>query len=229
MKIIHDINKCENYINTYKLDDLFSKNMRHHMVLLEFEKEEHLCKTGGKMEYLLFLVQGRVKVYTLVQNGKSLLLCFNKPFRVVGDIEFIRNTVFDTNVQAIETVYCIGIKIDKIREHAFEDAKFLRYMCIGLGEKLSRVSIFSSINLLYPLENRLASYLLAVGEPNRDFKALDKGCNLVQIAELLGTSYRHLLRTLNTLKEKGAIEKRGGSYMIKNREILESLSGDVYE
>ena len=37
-------------------------------------------------------------------------------------------------------------------------------MCESLSEKLEKLSKNSSINLLYPLENRLSSYILATGE-----------------------------------------------------------------
>lgn len=66
----------------------------------------------------------------------------------------------------------------------------------------------SSINLLYPLENRLASYineLLLIN--NNESLYVDFDESLVNIAEHLGSSYRHLLRTLNVLCEKEVLQK----------------------
>ena len=58
--------------------------------------------------------------------------------------------------------------------------------------KLASLSVSNSVNILYPLENRLASYILAsyTNEDNNNTE------NLTQIAEFLGTSYRHLLRVV---------------------------------
>jgi len=84
----------------------------------------------------------------------------------------------------------------------------------------------SSINLLYPLENRLASYInefLTNDEDSNIYIDFDE--NLVNIAELLGSSYRHLLRTLNTLSKKGVLEKEDGKYKV----LLEELAGDLYQ
>ena len=88
----------------------------------------------------------------------------------------------------------------------------------------------SSINLLYPLENRLASYInefLTNDEDSNIYIDFDE--NLVNIAELLGSSYRHLLRTLNTLSKKGVLEKEDGKYKVINKVLLEELAGDLYQ
>ncbi|MFH4289055.1 helix-turn-helix domain-containing protein, partial [Acinetobacter baumannii] len=87
--------------------------------------------------------------------------------------------------------------------------------------KLNRLSKNSTINLLYPLENRLASYMLAAGE-----RAVQHGNrivfsgNLTETAELLGTSYRHLLRTLNVFCDKEIIKKNDGCFEVVNVEVL---------
>ena len=57
--------------------------------------------------------------------------------------------------------------------------------------------------MLYPLENRLASYILET-YTNEDSNNAE---NLTQISELLGASYRHLLRVLNKFESEG-IKKR---------------------
>jgi hypothetical protein len=100
-----------------------------------------------------------------------------------------------------------------------------------LGEKLIRLSKYSSINLLYPLENRLASYILAdtSNTVNAGKKTITFEGNLSEVAELLGTSYRHLLRTLNNLCTQGLIRKNLLAYEILDLEKLRKLAGDLYE
>lgn len=228
---IKDKDRIKYYIEKYDLENIFSVDMKRYMELFLFSKNEYICKIDEKIEYLYFFVDGKAKVYTLLGNGKSLLVCFYKPLMVIGDVEFLNLKPASSNVQVIEDTYCIAIEFDKIRKYALEDARFLQHMNEGLGEKLIRLSKYSSINLLYPLENRLASYLLAVTPP-LDVKisnSLDKDCNLTEMAELLGTSYRHLLRTLNKLCESGCIVKNKDSYEISDREKLEELSGDLYD
>lgn len=83
-----------------------------------------------------------------------------------------------------------------------------------------------SINLLYPLENRLASYIMAtMGNENR----IEFDETLTEIAELLGTSYRHLLRTINNLVSKGILRKDKAGYEVIDEEMLSSLAIDLYK
>ena len=228
---VNDNNKLNYYISKYNLDEIFSIDMKEYMELVMFKKNEYICKSDEKIEYLFFLVHGKAKVYTLLSNGKSLLLCFYKPLKVIGDVEFIKTDVADSNIQVIDDVYCVAIPFEKIRKYCLDDSKFLRYMNTSLGQKLTKLSKYSSINLLYPLENRLASYLLATASSSHseDTSDLTNDCNLTEVSELLGTSYRHLLRTLNKLCDKGAIKKNKDFYEIIDMELLEELAGDLYE
>ena len=163
-------------------------------------------------------------------NGRSLLLAFYNSIRVIGDIEIVKNQSATSTIQALSTCYCLAIPMKKARLELTNDRKFLKFTCESLAEKLAAVSMNSSINLLYPLENRLASYInefLTNDEDSNIYIDFDE--NLVNIAELLGSSYRHLLRTLNTLSKKGVLEKEDGKYKVINKVLLEELAGDLYQ
>lgn len=246
MVMVDDKDLLKQFVIKYQMDEIFTNDMTEHLELFHYKKFEYLVKEDDTIQRLLFLVKGKAKVFTNLSNGKSLLLCFYQNFRVLGDIEVIgdnkqgakiggifKNKDGDkavTNVQAIEDTYCIGISYDKVRKYLLEDSKFLRYICVSLGVKLTRCSKNSSINLLYPLENRLASYLYTTGE--RDKNKKNRICfneNLTQIAELLGTSYRHLLRTLNHLCEKSILTKTEDGYEVLDEKTLVFMSADLYQ
>lgn len=199
------------------------------MELFFFNKNEYICKADEKLNHMFFFVKGKAKVYASLSNGKSLLLCFYKPFKIIGDVEFMHTETANSNVQVIEDSYCIGISFDKIRQLALDDPKFLRFVCDCLGNKLVKLSKNSSINLLYPLENRLSSFILATCNENEDKNKIIFEGNLTEVSELLGTSYRHLLRTLNILCNRCAIKKNQNYYEIININILERLAGELYE
>lgn len=234
MKRLNDNRLLNRYIAKYRINEKFGIDMKTNMELLVFDKNEYICKADEKLEYLLFFVEGKAKVYASLSNGKSLLLCFYKPFMVIGDAEFLQSETATSNVQAIDETYCVGISMDKIRRLMLDDSKFLKYMCSCLGEKLIRSSKYSSINLLYPLESRLASYILATTSCDsstgrgEEVRIVFDG-NLSEVSELLGTSYRHLLRTLGTLCSRGAIKKNAGCYEVLSIDKLEKLAGDLYE
>ena len=228
MKKIEDPFVIENYYNELNMQDIFINDMKKHMKLLKFDKYEYLSREEEDLEYLLFFVQGKAKVFKTLPNGRNLLLAFYNPIRVIGDIEIVKNQSATGTIQALSTCYCLAIPMKKARLELTNDRKFLKFTCESLAEKLAAVSMNSSINLLYPLENRLASYINE-SLTNDEELYIDFDENLVNIAELLGSSYRHLLRTFNALCKKGVIEKYDGKYKVINKMLLKDLAGDLYQ
>ncbi|MDO5516774.1 MAG: cyclic nucleotide-binding domain-containing protein [Clostridium sp.] len=241
MEIINE-EKLNYYINKYNIDDLFSKSMRKYMTLHMWKAGEYLCREGEPLNYIFFITRGKAKVYKNFENGKSLLICFYDPFKIIGDMEFTRTNLADCSVKVIKDVYAVGIKFEEAGEILLNDCRFLRNICEYLGEKLSKNSTNSAINLLYPLENRLASYILAYLNYDEDdayeesknsdlsdeIKFEFEG-NYGEIAELLGTSYRHLNRTLKRMCEDNIIRKDERVYKVLDYDKLVALSGDLYK
>ncbi len=230
MKKIDDKFVIESFYKELDMQKLFNKDMKRYMKLLKFERHEYLCREDEELKYFMFLVQGKAKVFKSLPNGRSSLLSFYNSFRAIGDIEFIKEEVVSGTLQALSTCYCLAIPMDIARSQLIEDSKFLKFACESLAEKLAAISMNSSINLLYPLENRLASYineLLLIN--NNESLYVDFDESLVNIAEHLGSSYRHLLRTLNVLCEKEVLQKDDKGYSIINKKKLVELAGDLYK
>lgn len=227
---IHDKLMLEYYIKLYELEKIFSLEMNEYMALYKFNKNEYICREEEYLDNMFFLVDGKAKVSKHLENGKSLLLSFYNPLKIIGDVEFINNNKTDCSVQAIRDTYCIGIKLEIVRSKLVNDCKFLLNVCDYLSEKLRNDSNNSSINLLYPLENRLASYIVAFANLDAsDKKKIIFNENYSEIAELLGTSYRHLHRTLNKFCLEGILNKKNKEYYIENYEKLLYLAGDLYK
>ncbi|MGL5256349.1 MAG: cyclic nucleotide-binding domain-containing protein [Proteocatella sp.] len=212
-------------IEKYNIDKIFTLDMSAQMKLLMYKKHEFLCKEDEVLDYLIFLTEGKAKSFVSLENGKNLLTCFYEDFQVIGDLETLSMKTASGSMQALKDSYCIGIPMEFVRTNLIEDAKFLRFICENLGKKLHRCAHNSSINSLYPLENRLAAYILKTsdGEEKLKFEG-----NLTEVAELLGSSYRHLLRTLEAFCNKKYLNKQKGIYEVIDRESLNKLSAEVY-
>lgn len=229
MKRINNKVLLRKYMKKYKIGEMFTNNFEEYMELLVYEKGDYLSREGEEIEYLLFFVKGKAKVYINLENGKALLLCFYYPFMLFGDLELVNRRMATTNTVVIDEVHCIALPLNKVRDQLLKDSRLMRVACESLGDKLDRASRNSTINLLYPLENRVASYIIATMEQVKNegeiFRFKE---NLTTLAELLGTSYRHLLRTLNKLLADGLLEKEKGEYIVKDKEKLKILAAEIY-
>lgn len=230
MTKISNENRLNYYLDKYNIYDFFDTDIKKYVELHFFKKGEHIYSSGEDLEYFYFLVSGKSKVYILMPNGKSYLLRFYNPVQILGDIEIIENSAIQCNIEAITDCYCIGINANIIKNIYLKDSKFLNYICKHLSYKLSTASLSSSINLLYPLENRLASYILSTYPDNIDdnYDSNLQPDNLVQIAELLGSSYRHLHRVIDKLSKENIIKKKNKSLVIVDKKKLKELAKDLY-
>ena len=217
------------YINKYSLHSYLNKNLLNSLEIHTFNKNEYLCSLNEKLFYLYFLVEGKYKVTTLLSSGKSLLLCFNTPLSVIGDIEFIENPYADCNVQSLEPCVCLALPLNKIKEYGYNDPVFLRFIISSLQKKLRRNSSYMSINILSPIENRFASYLISSLPTNSFDKILVDIDGITNLAELLGSSYRHLNRVIKNLSDLKIIEKNKNTIKILDLEKLTYLAQDVYK
>lgn len=227
---INDDKKLKEYMNLYNIKDFFANNMSSYISLYKFEKNEYICIQGEKLEYLYFLVDGRAKVCKHMEDGKTFLVSFYNPLSIIGDMEFVSESMADCTVECMDETYCLGISFNIVRNILIEDSKFLLNICRYMGKKLSSNSTNNSINLLHPLENRLASYIAAFLKGNDNHNNIfEFKQSYTEIAELLGTSYRHLNRTLNKLCHEGILKKECGYYRIIDMNKLKFLAKDLYK
>ncbi len=222
MELINDRELFRKILEENPIDQVLTNYQDYPLALIHYKKGEHIYKYGDPLTHISFFISGRAKVYSLLSNGKYYLHTFYNHFEIIGDAEFVNNLSIKTNVQAVTDVYCFDLSLDKCNNMLYNDCKFLRAACSHLANKLDITGQLNSHNLLYPLEERLASYIINISE-NDTFSE-----NLTSLSELLGTSYRHLLRTLRAFCDKGYLRKEKGIYKIIAPNELNTLGADIY-
>lgn len=231
MKIINDDRKLNEYIERFKLDQVFETDIRKHMTLIQFERNETILEEDQHMENFYFIVEGKAKIFRRSSNGKSVLLRFTRPLSELGSLEFLHQArVAHTEVEAVFKTVIISIPFNIIETVCARDVAFLKYIINRLSHKLDTLSKSASMNVTYPFKNRFASYLISITRINQidrvDEINFDK---LTELATYLGTSYRHLNRTIEELRKEGIIEKQNHKIIIKDYDQLKALSGGYYE
>ncbi|WP_270179773.1 Crp/Fnr family transcriptional regulator [Alkalihalobacillus sp. CinArs1] len=219
----------DEYIETYKLQTIFNKELRSKFSLYTYEHGERIGDQGGPAEHLYVLVKGKVKIYTTSEEGKTLILSFKTPIELIGDIEYVRGGSLINTVEAVSTVHLLGIPYTALRKYGGDDPAFLQFLLKIITDKFYVKSNSLSFNLMQSVDVRLASYLLSVTEDEHELEQ-DKKVNLTDASNLIGTSYRHLNRIIKQFCEEGLIERSSGGILVKDRKGLEALVGQsIYE
>ncbi len=219
-----------NYLEQYQMTDIFSEDLIAHMVLSTFSRGESIAPLNEPLTSFHLLVEGKLKIYTLQENGKKVLIRFYRPMSVIGDLEFVSDYPVKAVVEALETSTLISIPMDVLRSHTYQCPKFLRFIIANLSQKLSTWSNMAGLNLVYPLENRVASYLVSVSELSESNRLDEiRVTSLEEMADLLCSSYRHLHRILEGFETQGIISRHRSNIRILDFEKLKSLSVGIFE
>lgn len=228
-KIVNN-EKIKEYLSTHQLDDMFPEDVVRHMYLTEYEKGENVVQIGNHFESFYILLEGKLKVYTILENGKKVLYRFHNPLSFIGDLEFVNDHPSSANFEALVTSLLICVPMDILRKYMIRSPEFLILINRSIAEKFRTSSVISSMNLMYPLENRVASYLLSMSQiKNQGLIEEFRVVTISEMADLLCTSYRHLSRVLSEFEEQGIIERKRGKIKMNDYKKIEELSIGLFE
>lgn len=225
MKKILDNELLDKYIRKHNIEKILDDEILKYAQLHFYEKEEYILESGESLEYYYLLVEGKIKIYYPFENGKSMLLKFYKDFNTIGDIELFKDIPILCNIDAVEDTYLIAIPSAILKEKYFNNIKFLHHLVDSLSEKLYGTINNSSYNFVYPLINRLSSYLV---EHLTDENCMILNSSYLDIAQFLGTTYRHLNRTLKEMEAKSIIKCDDKKIYILDIDRLRQLSKNIY-
>ncbi|WP_422614541.1 Crp/Fnr family transcriptional regulator [Bacillus tropicus] len=232
MKVEQRLDLITCYLETNKMLGIFSEIDTAYFQVNHFEKGELICNIDDDMDRLYFVVKGKVKVYTITPEGKKLILRFINPMAVVGDIEFIQNSKAHNAVEACSEVVAISISYMVIRNNLLQNPKLMKFLLENIANTLKISTRFTALNLLYPVEVRVASYLLSISTDSNGnmYKEDLDATSVSSIADFIGVSYRHVIRVLQKFYKEKLIEKSNGIIAIKEFSKMKEVAKDnIYE
>ncbi len=188
----------------------------------KFTRGDYLLRQGHEISYIYIVLHGKLKVTFTAPNGRQLLLrSYDRG--IIGDIEMMLGDYeAKSSVQAITDVSVIGLPRDSYDDILKNNISFMNKIGTELAQKLNQSSRNNSINILNSLESRLCSYIILTNV-NGHFAE-----KKTVVSEILGTSYRHLLRTFDRLCEKGVLKKEDGGYSVADDTLLHEIGDDYY-
>jgi CRP-like cAMP-binding protein len=206
MREILDAQLLTVYLNRYHIPSIFStENLPFR--LYEFEEGELLNLVHPPKDFLKFIVEGSVRIYSLSPHGNRQFLAENRDgFEILGDLEFCGAVQENHYQEVISTVRTIELPLRTVREQLWQDNTFLRWLLRRIGTKLSMTTFFR--NPGQTLEENLLQYM-------RYECANHCISSVEETAMRLNYSRAQLQRVLRDLSAKGILQKEGrGMYRL---------------
>lgn len=213
MEIIRDPAVLRKWIDAFHLQDYVTADLLEIGEVHVYTSGEYLAHEGTPAPYFDFLVHGDVISYSYTCTGRIHCESYMSGFGILGQAAALWEQPAFNDVLALTECTCVTIRMDQYREPLLNDVKFLRFITYWMSQHV-RDNAFRH----NPLEVRTARFILQVAR-NDVFRF-----NLSQCADILETSYRHLLRVLKQMCSEGLLEHRGNGYQIRDRQGLTLLS-----
>jgi len=148
MKSTVDQSHIQHYIQKYYLEHIFQQPNRLPLQLRTYERSEVILREGAELDGIYFQVEGRTRVSSSVQTGKSLLLRFCHPLSVFGDVELIQKVVIQSQVEAVQRTTLLFINKHSVENVLMQEHNFLHELLRQLSYKLQTCTTASRVNLL---------------------------------------------------------------------------------
>ncbi|MBT2690621.1 transcriptional regulator YeiL [Bacillus sp. ISL-47] len=218
---IYKNEKRQRYIEVHSIGHLFSFPIEEFIEVREYKRNEWIIQEGMRPDFLFYVIEGKAKIYVTHQNGKVSLINFVNANDYIGEMELLHQIYYTKGIQTSTKTICFAIPFHRCRKQMLDDAKFLRELTKFLSLKATQMAAKYSQSLAFPLENRLADFILqtADGEVYKE--------KHVTVCDFLGVSYRHLLYVLTQFCEKGYLQKEGRHYRIQEHSALTELAGKL--
>ena len=219
-------------VKTQKLNEEAIKKLEEYGLLVDklvgvkivkCEQGEVFIEGGSPATDIYIALSGKSKVCIDSPDGKQYILCHFISCGIIGDLEMMTNheTVINT-VMAVTELVCVRIPIEPNRKELLGNLSFMNFIAGELALKLKQTSEKNISMFFCSVKERLSAYILQTSI-NGMFRE-----TLTDTAGLLCVSYRHILRCMKSLCEKGTLKKESSGYRISDEKALESLASTLY-
>ena len=196
-----------------------------------FRKDDMVFNVGSTSEDIYILLEGRIKIYELSQEGKEVILWFCFPGELFGLGEVMRRRSRDkreVNAQACCFTEVLVVKYTDFVNYlmampatAMRVIDLLCYRLRELGDVLLNLASDDVTSRVIKLITRLSA---RYGKRLGDSIYLDIPLTHQEMADMIGTSRQTVTTVLGALKRKGILRVEHRTIFIQDFEWIENIT-----
>lgn len=213
-----------NLMNTHRwLHDMLEHmppDMLVHWELWRYYPEELVCEQGDHADVFYIVIEGRLKVEHILEDGTILIIAYLDPGQMISDIEIALMKPYVCRITAETQAATLVLRKDIYLKWLLADNHFLLYLTKQLAGKLHETVRKSIDSVSMSLRHKLLRYLYSQVE---HFNFNQQASFIIPIsredmASQWGVTLRSVNRVLKELKDREII------YVDKNRIICNEWS-----
>ena len=188
-----------------------------------FRKGESVCKQGAYTSYVLYIVDGLIKIYLETAN-KNINLKLLKSGEFLGLSAIYLDNIYSYSGKALRDSTVCLIEKESFKKLILNNGAFaselIKWYC---KNEIHSYDILRS-QFSKQMYGRLADVLLYLSGDHFKDELIFSLITRKDLSEFAGLSLESTVRLLNELKSEGIIEVEGKKIQIKNRDLLIKLS-----
>jgi CRP/FNR family transcriptional regulator, cyclic AMP receptor protein len=171
-------------------------------------------------EVLFILKKGRVRIYRLGADGRTLTTAIIEPGQLFGEMVALGQQMEDTYAEALDRcVVCIMSRGD-VHQLLLSDPRIAVRIAESLGARVAELERRLGDTVLKSVPARIASALAAMAASGR----ADVRLTHEQLADLVGTTRETTTKVLADLKDRGLVHLRRGRITVVDARGLRQLA-----
>lgn len=186
----------------------------------EYSSGSIICRQGERYDAFFVIVKGYINIYYMAENGKKYIQSIYKEGNFIGELEIFDGKPYICFVESLTDSKLLQLN----RRYFLEWLNLDRYAhsCITreICNQFYDLSQKAAEDTLYSLRKRICNYLLSFCLNKNDNIPIRINLEKEQLSELFAVTSRSVNRILKYLKEKGAIEIKSESIIIRNPSLL---------
>jgi CRP/FNR family transcriptional regulator len=196
----------------------------------ELEKGDYLFREGETAVKVYVIAKGNVKIVKEFASGKNAIMGIFGPGNIVAEVAAVDSRPYPASCIALESVTTGAIPAKVFQELLRKEPDTALMMITGLGFKLRELTENLGAIAVMPVEKRLARLLhkLAFNLGVKSGNGVELTLNMTRrdMAEIIGTSFEVVERSLKKFREENLISVDGKKISIHDYQKLESMFED---
>lgn len=189
-----------------------------------FPRGALLMFQGEPGERVMILLEGRVKVSRVDEEGHELLLSIRDPGDVLGELAFIDRHPRLASVTALEPVKALVIPASALRAHLERTPRvavsLLEVVTRRFRETTAKRTQLAASDTVGRLAARIVELAERYGSPDDDGVTVDLPLSHEELAAWTGASRAGVAHAFQTLREAGWIETQRRRLVVRDLEAL---------
>lgn len=204
------------YVSRFHLDEHLNADLLRCLQFYRLDANRDLAIDDPAVQRLYLLVAGSVTVRYEHLDGTRSIIGTLAPLSLIGELDLFVEPNLRLSITTAEPCIFLYIERDFALRYGVNDPRFLRLVIQNLSDKLIRSTLILRHNVL-PLSGQVAALLLThTSEAQPVLRIQSKE----YLADLVGTTPRHLNRILGSFVADGLIAIEENRIEIRNRPAL---------